>query len=143
MKLKYQIILSITSWAVALLGCHPVRGANAAPLDSLRYEAEVRATVSSGANTPFWLVSNLQGLGSPEKNNGYVRGALFKDMDHRRRFSWGGGVDLVGAWRMQSAFYVHQLYGEIRYRSLGAFLGSKELWSDFNNPRLSSGGLLY
>lgn len=115
----------------------------ASDFDSLRYEAEVRATFSSGENTPFWLVSNLQGLGSPEKNNGFVRGALFKDIDGKRRFSWGGGVDLVGSWRSTAPFRVHQLYGELRYRSLGAILGSKEIWGDFNNPRLSSGGLLY
>ena len=36
--------------------------------DSVRYLGEVRATFSGGKNTPFWLVSNLQGLGSPEKN---------------------------------------------------------------------------
>lgn len=35
--------------------------------DSVSYLAEVRATFSSGENTPFWLVNNLQGLGSPEK----------------------------------------------------------------------------
>lgn len=111
--------------------------------DSINYKVEIHATLSSGENTPFWLVSNLQGLGSPEKNNGFVRAAAFKDIDHAARFSWGAGIDLVGAWRSPSSFYIHQLFGEIKYRSLGAFIGSKEIWGDFNNPRLSSGGLLY
>lgn len=129
--------------AVSILSNFSALAGNTGGVDSLRYEAELRATLSSGQNTPFWLVSNLQGLGSTEKNYGYVRGALFKDIDRDHRFSWGAGVDLVGGWRMASPFFVHQLYGEIRYRSLGAFLGSKEVWGDFNNPRLSSGGLLY
>ena len=64
--------------------------------DSVSYLAEVRATFSSGENTPFWLVNNLQGLGSPEKNNGWVRGAVFKKIDTQRKFSWGAGLDLVG-----------------------------------------------
>lgn len=63
--------------------------------DSIRYLAETRATFSAGANTPFWLVSNLQGLGSPEKNNGFVRAAVFRDIDRSKRFSWGAAVDLV------------------------------------------------
>lgn len=111
--------------------------------DSIRYLGEVRATFSGGKNTPFWLVSNLQGLGSPEKNYGYVRGALFRDINKEKRFSWGGGIDLSGAWRSSSPFYIHQLYGEVKYRSLGAMLGSKEIWGEFSNPKLSSGNLLY
>lgn len=111
--------------------------------DSLRYDFNVHATLSSGENTPFWLVSNLQGLGSPEKNNGFVRAGLFKDIDCSRRFSWGAGVDLIGAWRNYAPFQVHQLYGEVKYRALGLILGSKEMWDDANDPRLSSGSMLF
>lgn len=113
------------------------------PSDSIRYCGELRATFSGGENTPFWLMNNLQGLGSPEKNNGYIRGAMFKDLDKDKRFSWGAGVDLVGGWRQTSDFSIHQLYGEIKYRSVDFLIGSKEIWGDYNNPRLSSGGLLY
>ena len=111
--------------------------------DSLRYEAEVRATFSSGRNTPFWLISNRQGLGSPRRNSGYVRGAIFKDIDESRRFSWGAGADLVAAWRYPAPFHIHQLYGELKYRSLDLMVGSKEIWCDHNDPKLSSGSLLF
>lgn len=111
--------------------------------DSLRYEAEIHATFSSGRNTPFWLVNNLQGLGSPEKNNGYVRAGIFKEIDHDKRFSWGAGVDLIGAWRNSAPFQIHQLYGELKYRALGIMLGSKEMWDDANDPKLSSGSMLF
>lgn len=120
-----------------------VLGASPAHQDSLTYLTEARATFSSGENTPFWLVSNLQGLGSPQKNNGWVRGAVFKKLDADKRFSWGAGIDLVAGWNNTAPFNIHQLYGEIRYRSLGVLLGSKEIWGDYNNPRLSSGNLLY
>lgn len=112
-------------------------------LDSIRYLAEGRATFSSGQNTPFWLMNNLQGLGSPRKDNGYIRGAVFRDLNRSKRFSWGGGIDLVGGWRMTAPFSIHQLYGELKYRSLTVMLGSKEIYGDFNDPRLSSGNLLY
>lgn len=103
----------------------------------------MRATFSGGENTPFWLVNNLQGLGSPEKNYGFVRAAAFRDIDSQKRFSWGAGIDIAGAWRSSSPFYLHQLFGEVKYRALGAMLGSKEIWGEFSNPRLSSGNLLY
>ncbi len=111
--------------------------------DTIRYEGEVHATVSAGQHTPFWLVNNLSGLGSIEKNNGYVRAAAFKDLDGSRRFSWGAGVDLVGAWRSQAPFRVHQLYGEVKYRCLDALVGSKEIKGMFRDSEISSGNLLY
>lgn len=139
--------MNISLRQFALILCTIIWGftstAKAEKLDSIRYFGEVRATFSGGENTPFWLTNNLQGLGSPEKNNGYVRAAAFKDIDKSEKFSWGAGVDLVGGWRQTAPFSIHQLYGEVKYRSLGAMLGSKEIWGDFNNPRLSSGNLLY
>lgn len=135
-RLVAAIAFVAASWTVAFT----IKGT---PIDSIRYLGEVHATFSSGENTPFWLVNNLQGLGSPEKNNGYVRAAVFRDPESGRKFSWGAGIDLVGSWRAEAPFSIHQLYGEVRYRSLGAMLGSKELCGELNNPRLSSGNLLY
>lgn len=111
--------------------------------DSISYRVETQAAFSSGENTPFWLVNNRQGLSSIKKDNGYARASLFKHLNGDKRFSWGAGVDLAVAYGFTSTFVVQQLYGEIRYRSLGAVLGSKEQWSEINNRRLSSGGLFY
>lgn len=111
--------------------------------DSLEYLLETRATFSGGDYTPFWLVSNLQGLGSIEKNNGFVRGAIFKKMDKSQRFSWGAGLDLVGGWNLTAPFSIHHAYAEVKYRSIGVLLGSKEIWGEFNNPEISSGNLFY
>lgn len=111
--------------------------------DTVRFFAETRASFSAGENTPFWLMNNLQGLGSPRKDNGFVRAAIIKDTDKKKRFSWGAGADIVAGWRLTAPFSIHQLYAEARYRSLNIMAGSKEIWGDFNNPRLSSGNLLY
>lgn len=112
-------------------------------VDSIRWNVELNATSSVGHNTPFWLVNNLQGLSSVEKNSGYVRLSAFHDMDTTRRFTWGAGVDVAVPWRYSSPFIVQQFYGEVKYRCLQAMLGSKEMWGCFNDPRLSSGNLLY
>lgn len=111
--------------------------------DSVSYFVEAKATFSGGDYTPFWLVNNLQGLGSVEKNNGYVRGAVFKAIDDNKRFSWGAGLDIAAGWNLTAPFSIHQAYAEVKYRSIDAFLGSKEIWGQFNNPKISSGNLFY
>lgn len=111
--------------------------------DSLVWKAEVEASFSSGRTTPFWIVSNRQGLVSPEKNNGFVRLSLFKDMSYDSRFSWGAGADIAVPWNGTSPWIVQQLYGEVRYRCLGAMVGAKEMYSELVSPDLSSGDMLY
>lgn len=111
--------------------------------DSIRYSISAVQTVSGGSHTPFWLVSNRQGLSSPKRNFGYFRLGAFHDMDTTRRFTWGAGVDLVAGWNVTAPFRVQQFYGEVKYRCLQAMLGSKESSGCFNDPRLSSGNLLY
>lgn len=141
-NLGHPPILLVVAMMLATLFFIPIKAVTYKP-DSLRYEIKLHPTFSSGKNTPFWLVSNLQGLGSPKKNYGYVQTGVFKDLDKIKRFSWGAGVEMVGAWRTTAPFHIHQLYGEIKYRSLEIMIGSKEMWCDHNNPRLSSGSLLF
>lgn len=112
-------------------------------LRSLTYTVETDASFSTGDYTPFWLVSNRQGLGAPQKNNGFVRGSLIKNLYSESKFSWGAGIDIVGAWNIPAPFSIHQLYGEIKYRGFFASAGAKEIWGSYNNPRLSSGNLLF
>lgn len=116
---------------------------HAAVADSLRYHGELTAGFSHGATTPFWMVSNREGMGSVRPDNGYVRLSLEKPMQADGRWRWGAGVDVAAGWRMQSALMIQQLYAEVRYRSLGAYIGSKELPDIFGAKGLSSGNLLY
>ena len=107
------------------------------------YKVESRATFSEGANTPFWLVSNIYGLGSPELNNGFVRGQFGKQIDSQKKFSWGTKIDLVGQWNLPASFRIQQLFADIKYRSLWVSLGAREINPLYNNPHLSSGDLLF
>ena len=111
--------------------------------DSLKYNVTLNSTFSAGQNTPFWLVNNLNGLGSIKKNNGYLRASFSKDIDVSRRFSWGAGIDITAGWNLTAPFSIHQLFGQIKYRSLGLIIGAKEITGALNNPRLSSGNILY
>ena len=85
-------------------------------IDGLYYKVEGEVSFSTGENTPFWLVNNREGLASIEKNNGYLRVGLFKEIEPERRFSWGAGVDLAGAYNFSSSFIIQQLYAELKYR---------------------------
>ena len=116
---------------------------HAEPKDSLEWRVELTSTFSGGEHTPFWLVSNRYGLATPEKNYGFVRGEIKRQLQPKTKFSWGAGVDLVGGWQIAAPFNIHQLYGEIKYRALWILAGSKELNSPYNNHKLSSGNLLY
>ena len=131
--------------AVMLLMTSAAARAIQIPDSLFRYSAEVSASFSTGAHTPFWLVNNRFGLSSIEKNSGYVRAGLFHDAERRKdkRFSWGAGVDLAAAWNFNSPFIVQQLYADLRYRCLELSVGSKERSGGFENPRLSSGNLLF
>lgn len=112
-------------------------------IDSVYYQIDSRASFGGGQNTPFWLVSNLYGLGSPKFNNGYVRGKIIKPLLSHKKFSWSIVADLVGAWNQTSTFHIQQLYGEIKYRRLSVSVGSKEYHNEYNDLFLSSGDLLY
>lgn len=137
------LILFMVLWlSFPSVGCYAQYG-DRARTDTISFLAETRATFSGGDYTPFWLVSNLQGLGSVKKDNGFVRAAVFKGIDREKRFSWGAGLDLVAGWRLSAPFSVHQAYAEAKYRSLCALLGSKEIYGNYNNPRLSSGNILF
>lgn len=115
------------------------------PGSPISYDAETMASISTGRNTPFWLVANKEGLGSIRTNTGYVRGALMREATGEKRLTWGFGADLMGAWRAEAPFIVRQLYGELRYRDFVLTVGSKCLsdTSRLVNRRLSSGDLLF
>lgn len=109
--------------------------------DSIEYKAAVGASLSHGAHTPLWLNANRFGFSGIERNNMWLRIGAFKHMDESRRFSWGAGVDLGVAHRMQSTFIPQQLYAEIKYRCLDAMIGAKEISDAFLPQDLSSGAM--
>ena len=111
-------------------------------LKQLHYKAEAMASVSSN-RTPFWLLNNRWGLSSLSRRNGYLRAGLFRDMDHKDRFSWGFGADIVWPVHFTSRFVIQQLYGEVRYRSLQLTVGSKERYIGVVNEELGSGDMTF
>jgi hypothetical protein len=111
--------------------------------DSIRYKAEIHASLGDGDYSPLWLMSNQYGLSSAKSNSGYLRLGAFHDMDKSKRFTWGAGVDLAVAAGFTSVFIPQQIYGEVKYRCLNIMVGQKEIYDGFTDPELSSGSLTY
>lgn len=105
------------------------------------YFAEAEVNVGNGNFQPFWLTANKFGVPSTESNSGYARVALFRPLEGDKDFSYGWGVDLLGAVNNINAFYIQQLYFSISYKILGLEIGSIERFPELKNPYLSSGGL--
>lgn len=140
---KYRYLLGCMVFFVMSMPLITRAETEQSPETVILYRGEARASFAGGEYTPFWLVSNIHGLGSPEFNNGYVRGEIYKPMDTSKKFSWGAGVDISGAWNLPAPFAIRQLYGELHYRAIWISIGSRNYHSYYNNSRLSSGDLLF
>lgn len=112
-------------------------------LQELNYHVEAGASFSGGSNTPLWLTAGRHGLGSIQKNNGYLMAGIFRPMEKEKTFSYELGLELVGAYNYESHFYVRQAYADIKWYFLGLSVGSKCRNGEMKNPELSSGELTF
>lgn len=108
---------------------------------SLTWLVETGMTLSKGEHSPLWLNANRQGLSSINRNSGYLAAGVFYASDKKNKFSYGFGLELAGARNFTSDFIVQQAYLDMKYRSIGLSIGSKERYSELVNRELSSGGL--
>lgn len=125
----------------------------------IEYDASLIGNVSSNSDfAPYFISSNAHGIITQSKS-GYLRLSGIHRMDSTKRFSYGFGADLlagastsveyqrvssdgltfVANSQRPANFWVQQLYGELKYRSLFLTLGLKEHESPLFNTKLSSG----
>lgn len=136
MLLKKTYILLLSTFLTALpLHAQFVKGMN--------YAVEAGVNFSGGEYTPFWLSANKYGLSSVEKNNGYLRAGIFRPVEKDKRFSYGFGLDLAGAYNFTSGFIIQQAYADIKYTVLELSVGSKERPMELKNQELSSGSMTF
>ncbi|WP_163319062.1 capsule assembly Wzi family protein [Dysgonomonas sp. 520] len=114
-------------------------------LEYIEAKIEAAGVFSSGDNTPFWMTNNNYGIGSLDKNNQHLQVGLFANKKVARinnKQLWAkGGVEILAANNFESDFYFHQLYVDLKYRSLGLSIGAKERKSEYLNDMLSTGGM--
>lgn len=113
--------------------------ANAQELD---YRIEFNGAASEGGYTPFWHISNRQGVGSTHLKSGYARAALTGGRNVGKEWQVNYGADFIVAHNHTSEVYVQQAFADVSWRRFTLSMGQKERWSNFKNHRLTTGGLI-
>ncbi|GAB6012174.1 capsule assembly Wzi family protein [Viscerimonas tarda] len=110
--------------------------------EHLFLRVEGAGTLTDGDNAPFWLSNNNYGIGSETRNKAYTRAELLGRKEFfNNSLKVHAGADILATNNIQSDFYFHQFYANLRYKALGLLIGAQERSNPFKNADLSTGGL--
>ncbi|MBO5864792.1 MAG: hypothetical protein J6Q73_01900 [Bacteroidaceae bacterium] len=115
---------------------------------STKYEAT--GVYGNGEYTPFWHMSNRQGLSSHQNSLFYTRlGVEGNNRFSNKKIVLDWGADVIGGYNLASAInifkcpvYIQQAYFDFQWKRLRVSLGQKERWGELSNHRLSTGSLV-
>lgn len=144
-----SLLLAMIAWSFTALADVP-----------LHYHASVTTQASSKSLAPYMLGSWNEGR-YVEGNGIWQEAGIAKDLDYSKRFSWSVGLDYIAgaASKMEYDRWIEsekvwtkhtdhlpnlrlqQLYGQIKYRSVGFTIGMKYSHSKLLDDQLSSGDL--
>jgi len=113
-------------------------------VNQLSYRVGTFGSVSTGEQTPFWMVSNQYGVVPLEANNGYLRTQIGYHHYINSDWSWVTKADVVAAAPRYRNFYMQQLYTELACKGVRLSIGSHETGrylQTVTDPFLSSGDL--
>ncbi len=133
-----RLIINIFSVLILSFYC-----LNTTAQDSLVYRLDAFSSVSTGDFTPFWIVNNTHGVVPLQSNNIYGRGDLCWNHQFGKEFKLKAELDLVGASKHSSSFYIQQLYASLSYKALNLSVGAKEYYDSMLDSRLSVGDFNY
>jgi hypothetical protein len=133
---KYLIIILILSLCRTAIPAQEDAGQTDYNIDL------IGAFSSSGNLTPFWIVSNKNGVIPLKANNGLLRAGI----NHNRRLSTSvrlkAGADVVATTSRYRDIYVQQLYAGLATGNIHLTIGSKENYTSLWDRELSSGDLV-
>lgn len=143
---------------IALLAAAAITGVSAQT--TIDYQAEAIVNAGNGDFAPYYIMSNRHGV-LTQNLNGLINAGVSKKMITDDRFSFGFGAQLYAGYshaapytrcnengsittteQSPASFWIQQLYGEVKYRSLFLSIGAKEHTSALLSPTLSSGDLV-
>ena len=110
----------------------------------ISYDVSTFGSVSSHNQTPFWMVSNQNGIIPLAANNGYLRTAIGYHHFFNHQWSWTTKIDVIAVTPRYRNVYVQQLYSELAYKGIRLSIGSHETaryLQTVTDPFLSSGDL--
>lgn len=125
------------------------------------YGAALRANLSTSGNfAPYYVVSNRNGL-TTQADGLQARAFIYRPLYRESRFSYGFGADVAGGWTKgtdyarysspegwtyrnlhQSAIWIQDLYGEVKYRGVFLTAGMKENNRSIFDNDLNSGDIV-
>lgn len=94
--------------------------------DTLRYNVEMSANISSGGYAPLWFTANRYGLSGEQPNSGYLRTGVYYGRQLSETWRIEAGLDVAGALNHTSAFAVQQAYADVSWKGFTISAGSKE-----------------
>lgn len=92
----------------------------------LTYSVETSGTVSNGNFAPVCLTSNRFGLGSSERNSGYLRAGVDYRKLMKRNWKMETGLQIATGANMTSDFWIQQAYLDFSWKMLNFSIGAKE-----------------
>lgn len=125
------------------------------------YSAEAIGAAGSGEFSPYYIMSNRNGILTQSKD-ALLDLNISHKWDESKRFSFGFGAEAIGGYASSTDylrynpaisemiphsehpayFWLQQLYGQVRYRGVFLTAGLKEYSSALVNASLSSGDLV-
>ena len=144
--------MSRTPWhriGIFLLFIQLSLAAGATVQDSLtiRDFFQFNAIAGGGANAPFLLTANRQGVSSLETSNGYLRCGVEIDGGIGKGGAWRycAAADVLAGYNLHSSVSVQQLYAGISWKWLNLNVGLKERFAEMrgNAPGSGSGDPLF
>lgn len=107
-------------------------------------EIETATVLSSGRQTPFWLMSNRQGKIFHDQNMASVTLAAFAQPDTGKVFDIHYGAEVYARQGQSGDLWLHQLYAAITYNDIVELRAG--LWEEtigIREPLLSSGSVIW
>ncbi len=108
------------------------------------YSVQTGAILTSGKQTPFWLLSNQYGLITPDKFNGWIKLGFKTSLLTEKIFDYDYGFEIIGRQSNNiNKLYLHQAYFRLKYHFVDFQIGSIEEKFGNQDNSISSGGLLW
>lgn len=108
------------------------------------YSFETGALAAAGKQTPFWLISNQNGMITSNRINAWIRLGLKTHLSNRKEVDYDYGLDIID--RQSNAtnkLYLNQAYIRLKLYFINFQAGSMVEKFGNQDSSLSSGGLLW
>lgn len=107
------------------------------------YLLETGGIVSTGRQSPFWLVSNQFGRQSTKSASGFLSARFETSGDTSKGFDYNYGLEIVDRFDGDNTFWIHQAYFKARLHFLYLRAGKCEESYGIQDSMLSSGSALW